>query len=181
MFLYDKINVLDLEATCWERGGDYQREYSEIIEIGICKYVVASAEITDKRSFYVVPERSEISPYCTALTGITPELVREEGTTLARALDLIRRKYSCDKRLWAGWGEYDRAQLLAECARAGIACPFQRSYLNVKALYAMRRNGAEPVDLDGALGLMGVGFEGRPHSGADDAYNAARVLREVLT
>ena len=32
----DKILVLDLEATCWEEDGAYQREHSEIIEIGVC-------------------------------------------------------------------------------------------------------------------------------------------------
>jgi inhibitor of KinA sporulation pathway (predicted exonuclease) len=32
---FDKINVVDIEATCWE-GINAPRGKSEIIEIGIC-------------------------------------------------------------------------------------------------------------------------------------------------
>jgi inhibitor of KinA sporulation pathway (predicted exonuclease) len=36
------------------------------------------------------------------------------------------------------------------------------------------------MGLKRALNYMNMDFEGNHHSGADDAYNAARILREIL-
>lgn len=39
MFLYDKVIVIDIEATCWEKGQTPENQKREIIEIGICNSI----------------------------------------------------------------------------------------------------------------------------------------------
>lgn len=181
MLLYDKINVIDLEATCWATRGDYQREHTEIIEIGICKYVVASGEITDKRSIYIHLIKSEISAYCTQLTGITPERVAAEGMTLAEAAKLLKKDYSSDKRVYAGWGDWDRVMMERTCAERGVDPPFGKTYFNLKALFLMRHKRLKGIGLDQVMAMAGETFEGHHHSGADDAFNTAKLLRSIFT
>jgi len=66
------LNVVDVEATCWE-GEPPAGQHSEIIEIGIVVLNLETLERTGKRSVMVRPEHSEVSAFCTRLTGITPE------------------------------------------------------------------------------------------------------------
>ena len=63
MYKPDKIVVIDLEATCWGDGEIPIGSSVDILEIGICNLVVATGEITDKQSIYVIPERSEITSF----------------------------------------------------------------------------------------------------------------------
>lgn len=42
----DKIIILDLEATCWEDGGFFQKQRSEIIEIGLCVLDVDKQQVS---------------------------------------------------------------------------------------------------------------------------------------
>ena len=82
------LNVVDIEATCWE-GNPPAGQYSEIIEVGIVVMdlsirnqqrnrkqnngKLSTIRITDKKSFLIKPVASEVSRYCTELTTITPE------------------------------------------------------------------------------------------------------------
>ncbi|MEN0056485.1 MAG: exonuclease domain-containing protein [Mucilaginibacter sp.] len=66
----NEIIIVDLEATCWEPGGNYQKQQSEIIEIGICKLNMETGKITASEGILVKPIKSEISDFCTQLTSI---------------------------------------------------------------------------------------------------------------
>jgi len=61
-----------------------------------------------------------------------------------------------------------------------MKCPFNPEYLNIKYLYSLHSRRARGVGLGKALAQLGMDFEGRPHCGADDAWNAARVLKRIL-
>ena len=90
----NKIIIIDLEATCWE-GIPPKGEVSEIIEIGICLLDTLTGEITDNRGILVKPTHSKISPFCTQLTTITPELVAREGVSYefsGTIVDIFKRK-----------------------------------------------------------------------------------------
>ena len=90
----NKIIIIDLEATCWE-GIPPQGEVSEIIEIGICLLDTLTGEISDNRGILVKPTHSKISPFCTQLTTITPELVAREGVSYefsGTIVDIFKRK-----------------------------------------------------------------------------------------
>jgi len=179
MFLYDKIIVVDFEATCWE-DKEYQKENSEIIEIGICKYVISTGEIEDKRSYYIKPEKSEIGKYCTDLTGITQDKIDSEGVTLDIALKRISKKYSPQVRIWAGFGENDRSMLENDCYKKGIINPFSVTYWDIKALLLVKDKIDNTIGLKKEIERVGEIFEGLNHSAADDAYNAAKLLRYIF-
>ncbi|WP_300685686.1 hypothetical protein [Chryseobacterium sp.] len=48
MLLYDKITVIDIEATCWEDDRIPEKQEREIIEIGICELNLSDGSIEDK-------------------------------------------------------------------------------------------------------------------------------------
>jgi inhibitor of KinA sporulation pathway (predicted exonuclease) len=180
MLLYDKIIVIDIEATCWETKEETLLNQREIIEIGVCKLILSTGQIENQQSFYIQPEVSEVSDYCTQLTGITKEKLDKEGITLQKALKKINAKYSAKYRTYAGYGEFDREIIEAECKAKAIENPFRNEYLNIKTLFSLTHLQEQSKGLVKELELVGIPFEGNNHSGADDAYNAAKLLYTIL-
>ena len=180
MLRTDKILVVDLEATCWGNDPVPDGSRIDIIEIGICNMHVQTGEITDRKSFYIIPKRSEITAFCTELTGITPELIAEKGMPLERAVKYLAREYAPKGRIWASFGEFDRLQLKEQCADFGIAYPMSETHINIKSLFAVKHKLKKAKGLLRSLEFIGETPEGTHHCGADDAVNAAKVLRNVL-
>ncbi|WP_286019121.1 exonuclease domain-containing protein, partial [Candidatus Venteria ishoeyi] len=96
----DKIVVVDVEATCWDEKKPDGME-NDIIEIGICLLDVKTGEINENQGIIVTPERSTVSPFCTELTTITPELVKQEGVLFKTACTMLREEYLSQSRAWA--------------------------------------------------------------------------------
>lgn len=173
-----KLIVADLELTCWDdpaRAGDM-----EIIEIGLCVFDGTTRGIGRKSSTIVRPRLLEISDRCHRITGFTTERLRRDGSPLDEALSRLSKTYPLSSAGWAAWGEGDRRRMHSECDAKGIPYPFADSYLNVSQIHNLFMRNTRRVSLEEALGQLGMEFEGRPHSGADDAWNTARVLREIL-
>ncbi|HEX8561775.1 MAG TPA: 3'-5' exonuclease [Flavobacterium sp.] len=179
MLKSDKVIVVDLEATCWEDQVP-DGSFMEIIEIGICNFVVDTGEITDKQSIYVIPEKSNITPYCTALTGITKELITEKGISLKKASEKIIEEYSPYGRVWGSYGEFDRSLLQKQCFNQNIEYPFGLTHINIKSLFALKMKLKNGKGMEKALKIIKEPLEGKHHSGADDAYNTAKLLRHIL-
>ncbi len=180
MLLSDKIIVIDLEATCWEHNKVPEGMYMEIIEIGICNLIVETGEITDKQSIYVTPEHSEITPFCTNLTGITSELISEKGISFREACQKVAAEYQPQGRVWGSYGEYDRSQFLKQCTAQNIQYPLGLTHLNIKSLLALKLKLKRAKGMEKALNIIKEPLEGRHHSGADDAYNTAKIMRWIL-
>lgn len=193
----DKILVLDLEATCWENGiapnDELQKTESEIIEIGIGQItrnfslinrLVRSCfyEYEDFKSYYVKPTKHEISEFCTKLTGITPELIKKEGTTLEVALNKLNKKFSPKHKTLVCWGNYDKNQILKECNEKQIENSYQFSdtYLNLKNYFALHHGLKKEIGLKNAVEHIGMKFVGNKHSGKDDAFNIASILVDLI-
>lgn len=174
----DQILVVDVESTCWD-GPPPQGEESEIIEIGLCVVDVATLTRQSKHSILVRPERSRISPFCTGLTTLTPDMF-DSAESLADAVKLLKREFASKDRLWASWGDYDRRQFERVCASAGVGYPFGTSHLNVKSLFAVALGLKHEVGLDGAYQQLGMTMEGTHHRGDDDAWNIAAILCKLL-
>lgn len=170
------LNVVDVEATCWE-GDPPVGQRSEIIEIGIVVLNLETLERTDKRSIMVKPEHSEVSEFCTRLTGITPEEAAA-GITFREACDLLRSEYHTDSRPWASWGDYDRKQFQKQ-AVGTVRYPFSARHTNAKQVYAeayqLKRAG-----MARALRHAGLPLEGSHHRGADDAWNIAALIGRLV-
>jgi inhibitor of KinA sporulation pathway (predicted exonuclease) len=174
----DQILVIDLESTCWQ-GDPPPGQDSEIIEIGLCVLDVTSGERLDNPSILVKPLHSTVSEYCTALTTLTQAEV-DLGISLRDACRILEEKYGSRKRLWASYGDYDRKQFKRQCTAHGIDYPFGDGHINVKSLFALVHNLPREVPLDVALKRLGFPLEGTHHRGGDDAWNIARILREIL-
>ncbi|MFC8220474.1 exonuclease domain-containing protein [Streptomyces sp. NPDC057362] len=174
------LNVIDLEATCWE-GQPPPGAVSEIIEIGLAVVDLDARERVARHRILVRPTRSRVGAFCTELTGIT-QAEADRGVSLAEACDTLVRDHGAGVRPWASWGDYDRRQLVRQCAADGIAHPFghpaERAHTNAKAVFAETYGLRRRPGMARALGIAGLPLEGRHHRGVDDAWNiAALVLR----
>ncbi len=174
----DQILVIDLESTCWE-GNPPPGQVSEIIEIGLCTVDVSTLERGEKRSILIKPVRSEVSPFCTQLTTLTADHLKDAGT-LADAVRILKQEYHSQDRLWASWGDYDRRQFERVCKEQGVGYPFGTSHLNVKTLFAVATGSRRELGLGEAFGRLGLKLEGTHHRGDDDAWNIARLLCSLL-
>lgn len=176
----NEILIIDLEATCWENDRIPAGQKADIIEIGICELNLLGNTISKKQSIYVIPERSGINRFCTNLTGITSQLIEEKGIYFEEACEKIKDEYGSKPLTWAGFGNFDKEQIIEQCDWLGIDNPFSGHYLNV--MYEFKRHFGlhKLMGLKRALKYLKMDFEGNHHSGADDAYNAAKILRAIL-
>lgn len=181
MFKGDYVLIVDLEATCWKNDRAPEGQQIDIIEIGICKLYVDFGEIREKRSFYVIPERSEITPFCEELTGITDQLIQRKGMSFARACKKITQLYAPKNRAWFSYGKFDEIQLKQQCEDLNVPYPMGENHYNLLPLVALRKKLRRGTGMKRALRLFDLPFEGKHHSGADDAYNAAQLVRELIT
>jgi inhibitor of KinA sporulation pathway (predicted exonuclease) len=172
------VNIIDLEATCWD-GETPPGMRNEIIEIGICTINLETLERNEKRSIVIKPMHSSISEFCTELTGWTQAEV-DAGISFADACKILERDYHSHTRTWLSWGEYDRKQLERESAAKGVRNPVGKNHINAKVAFGRARNHGKKIGMDGALRLLGWELEGRHHNGADDAWNIARIVAEML-
>lgn len=176
----NEIIIIDLEATCWENDRIPAGQKVDIIEIGICKLNRTTKAISKKQSIYVIPERSKINKFCKDLTGITPQLIEEKGIHFEEACEKIKDEYHSSSLTWAGFGNFDKEQIMEQCDWLGVENPFSENYLNVMYQFKRHFELYKLMGLKRALNYLKMDFEGNHHSGADDAYNAAKILREIL-
>jgi inhibitor of KinA sporulation pathway (predicted exonuclease) len=169
------LNVVDVEATCWERKAPGQ--VNEIIEIGLCVVDLEERRRVAKHRVLVRPERSSVSAFCTELTGLTQDEV-DGGVSFAEACALLEREHRSRFRAWASWGDYDRKQFERQCA-GGVPYPFGRRHTNAKAAYSAAHALPRRLGMAGALRHAGLPLEGRHHSGADDAWNIGALVLDI--
>jgi inhibitor of KinA sporulation pathway (predicted exonuclease) len=170
------VNVVDVEATCWE-GSPPPGQRQEIIEIGFCVLRVADGALQEHTSLLVRPTHSTVSPFCTALTTLTQEQV-DEGTTFDQACEILGTRYHSHDRVWASYGDFDRGLFERQCQWTGVPYPFGRRHLNIKTLFAL----ALPTEpgMPEALRRLHLPLEGTHHRAGDDARNIARILAALL-
>jgi len=176
--LRDKIIVVDIEATCWDKMPPPDGQINEIIEIGLCIYNVDEDEISGKRSIFVKPVASKVSPFCTELTTITQDDVDEHGIDYADACQLLVDEYNARKYVWASWGGYDHKMFRKQCKRMGVSYPFGDKHMNIKSVFA--DYAGKRMGMARALRHTGLELEGTHHRGDDDAWNIAHLLQYMV-
>jgi inhibitor of KinA sporulation pathway (predicted exonuclease) len=175
----DKILVVDVESTCWA-GKAPEGQVSEIIEVGISIIHSKTRSIELKTGYFVKPTTSEISNFCTELTGITPQMIDNEGIDFKEVCRIIRQELDAPARLWVSWGDYDRKQFVRNCELRKIGYPFGDGHLNLKTWFAVKHQLAHELGMAEALELAQLPLEGSHHRGIDDAYNIAKILLTML-
>jgi inhibitor of KinA sporulation pathway (predicted exonuclease) len=173
----DKIVVVDLETTCWEKRE--RDRIMEVIEIGVCLLDISSGEISARQSILIRPVYSVVSEFCTKLTTLTQEVV-ETGIGFREACVKLEDEYQTKKRVWASYGDFDRHQFERECRLKNIPYPFGSRHINVKSLFAIKHRLTEEIEMDKALALLGLELMGTQHRGVDDAYHVARILYPLI-
>lgn len=201
----DHIIVIDLEATCWRTEEEQGDQPSEIIEIGIAcldtatlkpfrKHCLACSTPVGKdpldckvchnrrelATIYIRPTKSEVSNFCTELTGLTADFLRRNGLEFEPAINRLRKWYGPKNRVFASWGNYDRWMVEKWCKELNVQYPLGSTHINVKDLFGLKHKMNKAPGVEAALRKLNLPFIGRPHSGADDAWNIAVLLGEIL-
>ncbi|WP_432247008.1 exonuclease domain-containing protein [Streptomyces sanyensis] len=168
------LNVVDVEATCWEDRPP-PGEVGEIIEIGLTVVDLAARERLARHRILVRPARSSVSPFCTGLTGLTQDEV-DTGMSFAEACRELAAEHRAGQRPWASWGDYDRRQFTRQCRATAAPYPFGSRHTNAKAVFTEARGLRKRPGMAQALALAGLPLEGRHHRGEDDAWNIAALV-----
>lgn len=196
----DYYLILDFEATCEKDNAEY---VNEIIEFPI---VVIDAKTKQLAPFkfhsHVKPTQNTIlSAFCTELTGITqaqianapllpqvlqqvhqflqnnkliPDTLTLEQTYTAKYNDKYQFCFVTD-------GPWDFTKFLQpECKRKGISVPnYYLKWCNLRSFHATVFN-VPNMGIKKMLLFHKLQFEGKEHSGLDDALNLARITCKVL-
>lgn len=184
---HPRLLIIDFEMTC---GPGVTPGAQDIIEVGMCvldREVLVQA--SDAVSVYVRPVRSQITPFCEKLTGITAARVAGEPTFPEVAPALRAFAQQAGVGAWVAWGD-DYNVLHRQCVGAGVESPFEGiEFIDARKpltslIYAATglprpKGSAAGVGVATATKALGLEFEGRAHSGAFDAFNTARVLQEL--
>lgn len=175
----DFINIVDLEASCWEDRHATSTK-GEIIEFGITELNLKTLAKGKSESIYVKTKHSDISEYCVALTGISQDILDKQGIEYFKACQKLKEDYKSNNRIWASWGDYDRNKTQYQCEKFAVKYPFTSRHINIKTLFAIAFNLEKEVNVMEALNLLNMTFEGNLHSGKDDSYNIANIFIEII-
>jgi inhibitor of KinA sporulation pathway (predicted exonuclease) len=182
MKILKKINVIDIEATCWDNPEERKDQPNEAIEIGITEVGLSDLEINRTDNIYIIPRNSTISEFCTKLTGITPGLIAGEGVSFVKAARTLKQTFRIHNRHWISWGDYDKDQLQRDCDRNNLVYNkvFFKRHTNFKTVFAMLYGLPRELGVYAALDHIGLKFAGQLHSGKDDSFNIARIYVHTL-
>lgn len=179
-----KILILDLESTC---DDPKPRWTGEVIEIGIVVLDIKNLISEEQHQILVTPTTTPITPFCTELTSITPEMVTIENGAKSFPMamqwlsdiqdNLVGKKSRCT---WASWGDFDRIQLENQCLQEKVKYPFGRTHFNIKALHAIRRGLTRGMGMKEAVEYEKLEFEGVHHRALSDAINITKVFKKIL-
>ncbi|XP_046581976.1 LOW QUALITY PROTEIN: ERI1 exoribonuclease 2-like [Haliotis rubra] len=170
--VFSYLVVLDFESTCWQDG---KFRTQEIIEFPAVLCNTRTGQIESEFHHYVQPhEQPVLSDFCKQLTGITQMLRRILGSLL---LDVIEGPVAFNIH-FCYWDL--GVCLLYEARRKQLPRPPEmNSWIDLRATYR-KFYGRKPHGLNGALQAVGIEFEGREHSGVDDARNTARLAWRMM-
>lgn len=172
------ILVVDVESTCWKFNPP-PGEVSEIIEIGAVVVDNIHLKAYNKTSLLCRPANSKVSNFCTELTTITPEMVKDAPSLDEQVKKLLKVPMVGSGTTWGSWGDYDRKMFERHAARGDIAYPFTGTHINIKNMFSVL-TGNRASGVSEALDRLKLPLEGTYHRGADDAWNIAKILMELI-
>lgn len=161
-----KVLIIDFELTCSE-DNSITKENAEIIQIGLVEVMISDMSIRRTFMKYVKPENTNISEFCTNLTGITKKQVKNQGLPLEHLINILNNKYGMKNTLVIGWGRDD------------LFMNFDQ-YLNLSLLYSIQNGISDKVPLKTALEREGIQFEGSQHDALVDAIATAKLYIKMI-
>ncbi|KAJ8663788.1 hypothetical protein O0I10_000062 [Lichtheimia ornata] len=183
----DYYLFFDVEATCEENGGF---EYpNEIIEFPIVLVDGKSFEKVDEFRSYVKPSINPVlSAFCKQLTGISQETVDDSPDFIQVLNDFqeFMAKYSVFQDKTAAFvtdGPFDiRDFVTKQCKHSNIKLPsyFEMPWVNIRKLFKDFYKQKEAKNIARMLETLDMTFDGREHSGLDDARNLHRIAQHMV-
>jgi inhibitor of KinA sporulation pathway (predicted exonuclease) len=173
---HTRVLVLDLELQCWT-GPPPEGFSNDIIQIGLVELDLTTLKQTREANLYIRPEKCLISPYCTELTGITPEIIKRLGRRFPDAVNTIVKEFGPTKKVTFTWGD-DQSAIERACLEAEVNSPFH--FVDLSWFYASLCGSKRNISVEGALQSFRQKFEGRPHNALDDAHNTGEVYLEIV-
>ena len=175
--------VIDFECTCW-REEDPDRKAHEIIEFPAVFLNSQTLEVEFEFHEYVRPTENPIlSPFCVELTGISQATV-DAGKALKTVIDEFQTFLEINKIdsfTACTDGPWDFSKFLApETTRKGLPVPaWARKWIDVRRRFQYTFDLPKWVGVSDMLAHLNMEFEGREHSGIDDARNIARIVKAI--
>ncbi|MFH4978832.1 hypothetical protein AB6A40_005541 [Gnathostoma spinigerum] len=186
---YDYFIVMDFECTCEEDVTDYDHE---IIEFPAVLIDIRRRAVIDTFRSFVRPHSNEVlSEFCSKLTGITQDMVNT-APPFKDVLDRFRAWMASHglgreggRYAFVTDGPWDIAKFFQmQCIKSnsGVIPHDFRFYINIRKAFINKYKGQrlQRINLNGMLKDLGMKFEGREHSGIDDAKNIARIVIKML-
>ncbi|KAK9371012.1 ribonuclease H-like domain-containing protein [Lipomyces kononenkoae] len=197
------ILCLDIEAT-FDGDRSFSQETHEVIELPCILVDINEGKIIDEFHTFVKPQRHpHLTKKCMTLTGITQEEI-DNAPTFTEAIHLLdgfMNKHS-DKLypppqvgnpppsgwpllgprnyVWVtdGRADIERFLCLRSCRINRIRLPAYMSgqYIDMKLLFKTHFKEREFRRIPDMLAKWGLSFEGREHSGLQDARQVARIM-----
>jgi inhibitor of KinA sporulation pathway (predicted exonuclease) len=167
---------LDCELTCWE-GSPPAGMYPEIIQLGIVEVDTENLSITRKAAYYVRPELSTVSEYCTNLTGITQRHVDRQGRPFYEVYASMTKKFGTGTKVCFTWGD-DESAIKEASAVDGLLPRF--NFINLSVIFALEMGIENALSLEDAINVTGGVFVGRAHDALVDAENTAELHMAMM-
>lgn len=175
-----KYCIVDLEATCWERGDPNRSSHkAEIIEIGAVILDENYNYIKEFTQFVKPIDNPTLTEYCMDLTSITQKDV-DSAPTLAVAISRLKEWMGPPEDItFCSWGYFDKEQLLDECKLNAIDYPFNDDHINIKVRFSKIMEHRR-VGLKKALRILNIQFEGIQHRAIFDALMTSKVFKIIM-
>ncbi|BFY98839.1 hypothetical protein BsWGS_01879 [Bradybaena similaris] len=181
---YAYIVVIDFEATCSETNENFVHE---IIEFPAVLIDTQNQAVCDVFQRFCKPRLNPLlTEFCTSLTGITQAQVdkaKDFTEVFADFEEWLTLHHLGTEHKFAVLtdGPWDMARFLkTQVELSGISFPrWAKQWINLRKAYGAFY-GSKRVNLHKMLEDLGMEFQGRPHSGLDDARNIAAVTVRLL-
>ena len=182
---FENLLILDFEANCIKDG---KLNCQEIIEFPIIPINVQSLDISDNNfHYYIKPTvHTEITDFCTELTGITQDTVNS-GIKLEEALEKLeiwmqKNGFNEQNSIFVTCGRWDLNSCLKnEAIYKNLNYPnYLKRYINIKDIWCQVMFKNKSAGMKGMLDSFNLKLEGRHHSGIDDSKNIAKIAVELL-
>ena len=156
----------------------------EIIEFPCLKICTKTFEVVSEFHYYVQPiHHSELSNFCTELTGITQDMVKDQPV-FSEVFEIFQTWLSSENTenfALVTCGDWDLNTCLeAQCQLSKIPFPkWAESWINLKKSFQKNMGYFPKGGFKTMVNQLGLEFLGRPHSGIDDTRNVAVVIKEL--
>lgn len=167
---------IDLELTCWD-GPPPAGTRPEIIEIGAVEMDLDSLIILKEAAYLVRPRHLEISQRCSNITGISADDLRG-APPFDKVLGMLIEQFKPSEKLCCIWGN-DADILSAACRSWGLRSPL-RNVVDLGQLYWRLFLLRQMPSVKSAVEILGLRFDGAPHTGLADARNTAFIHAAIL-